>query len=120
MQSGPEQASNVVAFRRSHPQSYSRRDQKHLMEAVYTAGSLPVVADDRNTKAMAARLQIFGFVVIHEIAADGTARRLRASEAVEASLERPWRVSKPSHGGMRVGAPNAGCFLSPGAHIPRA
>jgi hypothetical protein len=45
---------------------------------------------------MATRLTIFGFVVIDEIQADGTARRLRASEAVHASTIHPWRVSKPS------------------------
>ena len=104
MQSGQNQATNVVAFRQTRPQSYSRRDQKHLMEAVYTAGSLPVVADDRDTKAMAARLQLFGFVVIDELAADGTPRRLRSSEAVAASLDRPWRVSKPSVGRKGIGA----------------
>ncbi len=96
MQTGREQAANVVAFRHARPQSYSRRDQKHLMEAVYSAGSLPVVADDRETKAMAARLQLYGFVVIEEIQADGTARRLRPSEAYHASTSHPWRVSKPS------------------------
>src|SRR3712207_5571593 len=94
---------NVVAFRQARPQSYSRRDQRHLMEAVYSAGSLPVLAEDRETKAMAARLQLFGFVVIEEIAADGTPRRLRSSEAVAASLARPWRVSKPSRGRKRIG-----------------
>src|SRR5919206_3047067 len=98
MQTSQDEATNVVAFRRARPQSYSRYDQKRLMEAVYSAGSLPVVADDRDTKAMAARLQLFGFVVIDEIGADGTARRLRSSEATEASLARPWRVSKPSVG----------------------
>ena len=45
---------------------------------------------------MATRLSIFGFVVIDEIQADGTPRRLRPSEAILTSLARPWRVSKPS------------------------
>jgi len=104
MQSGRDHAiNNVVAFRATRPQSHSRRDQKHLMEAVYTAGSLPVAADDRETKAMAARLQLFGFVVIVEITADGTARRLRSSEAMEASLARPWRILKPSVGRKGIG-----------------
>ena len=74
------------------------------MEAVYTAGSLPVAADDRDTKAMAARLQLFGFVVIDQIEIDGTMRRLRSSEAVAGSLARPWRVSKPSVGRAGIGA----------------
>lgn len=66
------------------------------MDAVYAAGSLPVAADDRATKMMATRLNIFGFVVIDEVQADGTARRLRPSEAFHASTAHPWRVSKPS------------------------
>ena len=119
-QANPGKASNVVAFRQARPKSYSRRDQKHLMEAVYSAGSLPVVADDRETKAMAARLQLFGFVVIDEIATDGTARRLRSSEAAKAALERPWRVSKPSVGRKKTGSPDASGYLVPGASIPQS
>jgi hypothetical protein len=107
MSTGQDQSTNVVAFRQTRPQSFSRRDQKHLMEAVYSAGSLPVVADDRETKAMAARLQLYGFVVIDEIQADGTTRRLRSSQAIEASPARPWRVSKPSLGRKGIGAADA-------------
>jgi hypothetical protein len=65
------------------------------MDAVYSAGSLPIAAEDCATKAMATRLTIFGFVVIDEMQADGTARRLRPSEAIHTSMARPWRVSKP-------------------------
>ena len=113
MRTGPEQATNVVAFRQTRQQSHSRRDQKHVMEAVYAAGSLPVVAEDRATKAMAARLQLYGFVVIDEIQADGTARRLRPSEAVAASPVRPWRVSKPSLGRKGIGVADAGAASVP-------
>ena len=66
------------------------------MDAVYAAGSLPIEAGDRATKAMATRLTIFGFVVIDEVQIDGMARRLRPSEAFHASTALPWRVSKPS------------------------
>ena len=66
------------------------------MDAVYTAGSLPIAAEDRSTKAMVTRLTIFGFVVIDEVQADGTARRLRPSEAIHTSTAHPWRVSRPS------------------------
>jgi hypothetical protein len=111
---------NVVAFRQARPQSYARRDQKNLMEAVYSAGSLPVCADDRGTKAMAARLQLFGFVVIEEVAADGSTRRLRSSEAVDASPARPWRVSKPSAGHKALGAADASGYLVPDARVPAA
>ena len=87
------------------------------MEAVYSAGSLPVVAEDRETKAMAARLQLFGFVVIDEIQANGSTRRLRSSQAIEVSLARPWRVSKPSAGRKGIGVADASGYLA-GAHIP--
>ena len=66
------------------------------MDAVYAAGSLPIAADDRATKDMATRLNIFGFVVIDEVHPDGTSRRLRPSEAFHTSTTHPWRVSKPS------------------------
>jgi len=97
MDSNLHQSSNVVRFPgpRSAPKN-TPRDQRSLMDAVYNAGSLPVAADDRITKMMATRLTIFGFVVIDEVQADGTARRLRPSEAVNATTDRPWRVSKPS------------------------
>jgi hypothetical protein len=97
MESNLSHSSNVIRFPgpRSSPQN-SPRDQRSLMDAVYSAGSLPVAAEDRITKMMATRLTIFGFVVIDEVQADGTARRLRPSEAVNASTERPWRISKPS------------------------
>ena len=118
MSIGQHPSTNVVAFRQARPQSYSRRDQKHLMEAVYSAGSLPVPADDRDAKAMAARLLLFGFVVIDEIEPDGVARRLRSSEAVQASLARPWRVSKPSVGRKGIGVADAGGYLAAGARLP--
>lgn len=66
------------------------------MDAVYAAGSLPIAAGDRSTKTLATRLTIFGFVVLDEVQADGTARRLRASEAAHLSTAHPWRISRPS------------------------
>ncbi len=71
-----------------------RRDPRGLMEAVYAAGSLPLAAGDVEAKALAATVSLFGFVLIHEIRADGTARRLRSSEAVRADAARPWRLSR--------------------------
>src|SRR5918994_3339776 len=95
MESKRASAANVIRF--PGPRSACpRRDQRSLMDAVYTAGSLPIAADDRATKAMATRLTIFGFVVIDEVQADGMGRRLRPSEAFHASTALPWRVSKPS------------------------
>ena len=87
---------NVVRFRSARSPASSLRDQKSLMDAVYGAGSLPLQADDRSAKVMASRLTVYGFVAIEEIQSDGTARRLRPSKSIHASLDRPWRVSKPS------------------------
>ena len=96
MESRSSQSTNVIRFPGARSSANPRRDQKSLMDAVYAAGSLTIGAGDRITKAMATRLTIFGFVVIDELQADGTVRRLRPSEAVHASTARPWRVSKPS------------------------
>jgi hypothetical protein len=96
MESKSPQRTNVVRFPGARAAASPRRDQRSFMDAVYMAGSLPIAADDRATKAMATRLTIFGFVVIEEVQADGTARRLRPSEAIHASVSHPWRVSKPS------------------------
>lgn len=96
MPAPPAMPNNVVRFPGGRASASPQRDQKCFMDAVYTGGSLPVSADDRATKAMATRLQIFGFVTIEEVQPDGTTRRLRPSEAVEASPSRPWRVSRPT------------------------
>jgi len=116
MESKSSQPTNVIPFPGARSPAHPGRDQGSLMEAVYAAGSLPVAAGDRATKVAATRLTIFGFVVIDEVQADGTARRLRASEAYRASMSHPWRVSKPS-GPYRVDhrlpATDAGLFAAP-------
>ncbi|NBJ10438.1 hypothetical protein [Microvirga arsenatis] len=105
MESRSPQPTNVIRFPGARMAANPRRDQKSLMDAVYAAGSLPIDAGDRATKAMAARLTISGFVVIDELRADGTLRRLRPSEAIHASTARPWHVSKPSGRYSLVDAP---------------
>lgn len=93
----PHLSTNVVHFRAAKADAApSSSDQRSLLDAVYASGSLALPADDRAGKQLAARLQIYGFVTLDEVEADGSARRLRPSEAVEASVARPWRVSKPS------------------------
>jgi hypothetical protein len=91
-------AANVVRFPgpRATPAASSDRAQKGLLDTVYTNGSLVVAADDRETKTMAARLQVFGFLNIAEVSMDGSARRLRPSETMDVSAARPWRLSRPS------------------------
>jgi hypothetical protein len=87
---------NVVRFPGPRATASDNRDQKGLLDTVYTNGSFVVAADDRETKMIASRLQIFGFLNIAEIRMDGSARVLRPSEAAAASLTRPWRLSRPS------------------------
>ncbi|MFE1602012.1 hypothetical protein [Methylobacterium sp. ID0610] len=128
MRSASSEAGNVVPFRRSklqaggyHPEDLaapspalarSRRDQRSLMDTVYEAGHLPVAAGDRDTKLVAARLQVYGFLVIEEVEEDGRLRRLRPSEAVRAEGDRPWRLSRSSYGvSLAVSIPRVDDFL---------
>ena len=89
-------SANVVRFPGPKGTASCDRDQKGLLDIVYTSGAMVVAADDRATKTMAARLQVFGFVNIAEISMDGSARRLRPSETMSPSTARPWRLSRPS------------------------
>ena len=87
---------NVVRFPGPRAHQSENRDQKGLLDTVYTNGSFVIAADDRETKMISSRLQIFGFLNIAEIRMDGSVRSLRPSEAAGASLARPWRLSRPS------------------------
>ncbi len=100
-----EPETNVVAFK---PRSSAAHHPKSLMERIYAAGSLSLRADDRATKAAAVMLQSLGFLVIEEILADGTPRRLQRGEARQA-MDRPWRLSKPAFSGT-IGVPDGGTF----------
>jgi hypothetical protein len=100
-----ELTSNVVAFRKRVPPA-PKRNPKNLMEAVYTAGSLAIGADELALKTAAVMLQALGLLVVDEILADGSARRLSRGEARHA-LNRPWRLSKPAFEG-ELGRPDAG------------
>jgi hypothetical protein len=105
-----EPTSNVVTFRRRAAPAPARHPNG-LMEAVYSAGSLSIRADDMSTKTAAVMLQALGFLLIEEILADGTPRRLSRGEARKA-LDRPWRLSKPGFGG-EAGRPDAdGAFVT--------
>ncbi|HEV2557059.1 MAG TPA: hypothetical protein VGU45_00375 [Microvirga sp.] len=106
-----EPSSNVIAFRRRNAHAPTRHP-KSLMEAVYTAGSLTVPADDVAIKTAAVMLQALGFLVVDEILADGTPRPLKRGEA-KAALHRPWRLSKPPFSGV-LGLPDAdGALVRP-------
>jgi hypothetical protein len=96
MRTQSEASTNVVRFPGPRAVASQSRDQKGLLDTVYTNGSFVVAADDRETKMIASRLQIFGFLNIAEVRMDGSINALRPSEAAKASLTRPWRLSRPS------------------------
>jgi hypothetical protein len=96
-----ESEPNVVAFKPRKPVTHHPRS---LMERIYAAGSLSIRADDRATKMAAVMLQALGFLVIEEILADGTPRRLDRGQARQA-MDRPWRLSKPAFSGT-IGVPD--------------
>lgn len=96
MRSNQAAATNVIRFPGPRAAPSTPRDQRGLLDTVYTSGALVVGADDRATKAIAARLQVFGFLNIAEVSMDGSARRLKASEASAFLSQRPWRLSRPS------------------------
>jgi hypothetical protein len=94
----PQASAAIVRFPGARRSTCDFRDQKSLMDAVYSAGSIPVGAEDLSTKRMAARLQVLGFFDVSEISGDGSLRRLRPSEAMRADDARPWRIAKPDFG----------------------
>ena len=101
------------------PRSRARADQRSLMDAVYATGSLRVPAGDRETKLIASRLQVYGFLTIEEMGEDGSLRRLRPSEAIRARSERPWRLSKAGYGAsLAVTIPSVDDFLFEPAGMP--
>lgn len=96
MSSAAATSTNVIRFPGPRMVKSSNSEQKGLLDTVYTNGALMVAADDRETKALASRLQVFGFLNIAEITSDGSARKLRPSEVSRLSTARPWRLSRPS------------------------
>ena len=90
----------------------SRTDQRNLMEIVYATGSFLLAPEDRDTKLIASRLLVYGFLSIEEVGADGDIRRLRPSEAIRARTDRPWRLTKASYGSsLAVSIPEIDDFL---------
>ena len=98
-----DQETNVVAFK---PRTSVAHHPKSLLERVYAAGALSVRTDDKATKTAAVMLQALGFLVIEEILADGTPRRLQRGEA-RGAMDRPWRLLKPPFSG-EPGVPDGG------------
>ena len=98
-----EPETNVVAFK---PRTSVAHHPKSLLERIYAAGALSVRTDDKATKTAAVMLQALGFLVIEEILADGTPRRLQRGEA-RGAMDRPWRLLKPPFSG-EPGVPDGG------------
>ncbi|MBL0407477.1 hypothetical protein JKG68_26530 [Microvirga aerilata] len=98
-----DQETNVVAFK---PRASVAHHPKSLLERIYAAGALSVRTDDKATKTAAVMLQALGFLVIEEILADGTPRRLQRGEA-RGAMDRPWRLLKPPFSG-EPGVPDGG------------
>ena len=84
----------VIPFPGRRTAAFAPSEPKDLLDTVYTAGSMPVTADDRSTKAAVARLHLFGFFVVEEIGVDGSARVMLPSETARLELSRPWRISR--------------------------
>lgn len=99
--------------------SQARADQRSLMDIVYATGTFLLAPEDRETKLIASRLQVYGFLVIEEVGEGGALRRLRPSEAVRAKQDRPWRLSKASYGAsLPVTIPAIDDFLFEPAGMP--
>ncbi len=98
-----DQETNVVAFK---PRTSVAHHPKSLLERIYAAGALSVRTDDKATKSAGVMLQALGFLVIEEILADGTPRRLQRGEA-RGAMDRPWRLLKPPFSG-EPGVPDGG------------
>ncbi|HYF55595.1 MAG TPA: hypothetical protein VEA41_15190 [Salinarimonas sp.] len=97
---------SVVPFRSRQPAIAPHRHPRYLMDLVYAAGSMPIPADDRQNKIVAALLQGMGLVLIDEIQPDGSARRLQPGEARVTGARGPWRVVKPATGTAGEGEPD--------------
>jgi hypothetical protein len=99
-----EERTNVVPLkRRASP--IAAAAPKTILEGIYTAGSLALPADEVATKMAAVMLQALGFIVIDEILADGTPRRLEKGKA-RLAMDRPWRLAKAGFSG-KIGVPDA-------------
>ena len=64
------QSAVVIPFPGRRASNFAQSEPKDLLETVYTAGAMPVTADDRATKAAVARLHLFGFFIVEEIGTD--------------------------------------------------
>ena len=98
-----DEITNVIPLKRRIV-STGATAPKTILERIYTAGSIALPADDVATRMAVVMLQALGFVVIDEILADGTPRRIARGQARRA-MDRPWRVAKAAFSG-EIGIPD--------------
>jgi hypothetical protein len=89
----------VIGFESHKARTAPRREPRSLMEAVYSAGSVVLRADDRSARMVAAILGRLGFFCVDEMRPDGAVRRLGPSEMRLNACAHPWRVSKADFAG---------------------
>jgi hypothetical protein len=92
-------SATVIPFPGRRATPFAAGEPKDILDTVYTAGAMPVAAEDRATKAAVARLHLFGFFVVEEIEDDGRARTMLPSETMRLDMSRPWRISRRHAGG---------------------
>jgi hypothetical protein len=81
---------SVVPFHRISPSR--KAETAALLDQVGSAGTLEIAPRAFAARHAAAALHLMGFVDLEEVQPDGGARRLRPSEAREASPFLTWRI----------------------------
>src|SRR4051794_27057655 len=86
---------DLTALRRRRGRGASGTHPRHIMEAVYTAGSISVSPDETLARIVVSQLHRMGLLSADEILPDGTLRRI-SSQTMPSAKSRPWRVSRPA------------------------
>jgi hypothetical protein len=91
MVDGVASIASVVPFEKKSPSREAERAA--LLDAVSAAGRLDIVPRAFAARHAAAALHLMGFVSLEELQPDGSARRLRPSDAMNATPLLTWRVA---------------------------
>jgi hypothetical protein len=91
MSQGVASSACVVPFARKAPSREAERAA--LLDAVSSAGSLEIVPRAFAARHAAAALHLMGFVSLDELQPDGSARRLKPSDAMKATPLLTWRIA---------------------------
>ncbi|WP_188518330.1 hypothetical protein [Alsobacter metallidurans] len=93
----------LAALRRRRGLSASGTHPRHIMDAVYTAGTIAISPDETLARIVVRQLHRMGLLLAEEIQPDGTLRPLPGGHV---NSGRPWRVSRPAIDG-EAGRPDA-------------